>query len=338
VGTRFADQVQDALPRVTAVVRRLAGNEAEDVVQEAVLRAFLSLSQLRDPERFEGWLCGIAINVAKMRLRSAATHARALAALEAAPAVEEHEFLELVRDAVAVLPDAQRQAVLLHYVDGLSCEEIAALAGTTPGAVRVRLHRARAQLRRDLAPNFARTPTRRERPMIELQVDDVVVRVAEDEPGRLVSDSRVIVLAEREGERVLPIWIGASEGNALALQLHSGPLPRPFTHDLMVELIRALGGSVERVAITRLEDEVFYAEVHVGGEELDARPSDAVNLAVRTGAPIVAVGDVLAAAGVARSELDSTIEAKWPTDELPPGRWASLSGELLQGLHTLPRR
>src|SRR5216110_3453050 len=96
--TAFADGVAAARPRVTAVVARLVGDDAEDVVQEATLRAFLSLSQLRDPAKFESWLCGIALNVAKMRLRRAATEARVLATAEPNRAPDDADLFEEVRD------------------------------------------------------------------------------------------------------------------------------------------------------------------------------------------------------------------------------------------------
>ena len=104
----FADEVAAVRPRVTAVVARLVGDDAEDVVQEAVLRAFLSLSQLRERDRFESWLCGIALNVAKMRLRRAALHVRVVGALAVAEADGgERELLEAARDALELLPPGQ---------------------------------------------------------------------------------------------------------------------------------------------------------------------------------------------------------------------------------------
>src|SRR5207253_7921243 len=106
-----------------------------------------------------------------------ASRLAALAAADPSPAeiVEAREFWSLVESALQVLPAEQRRAVLLHYVDGLSCEEIAALLDEPAGTVRVRLHRARARLR-DRLSSFA--PTRREVPiMVEVTLEDVVVRV-----------------------------------------------------------------------------------------------------------------------------------------------------------------
>jgi RNA polymerase sigma factor (sigma-70 family) len=327
----FAEQVAAARPRVVAVATRLVGDEAEDVAQEAALRAFLSLSQLRDPDRFEAWLCGIAVNLAKMRLRRAATYARAVAGAPPPPAPDDHELLELVRDAVEVLPPGQRDAVLLHYVDDLSCEEVAALLDTTPGAVRVRLHRARAQLRRELAPQLIPTSRPREEPMIETTLSDVLVRL--DDDSHVLWDGRIAVLHEREGGRYLPILIGAPEGNSLAMHLQEGRQPRPMTADLMAELVRALGGEVRSVAVTRIEEKVFYATIDVGGgAEVDARPSDAINLAVRTGAPILVAEAVLEEAGVTSEGLHAKLsrDAEAAGFEVPPGRWGSLTGELMR--------
>src|SRR6266542_5366716 len=185
-------------------------DEAEDVVQEALLRAYLGLSRLRDPDRFGSWLCGIAVNLAKMRLRGRAVQSRLVVAGGLAAEtgdLEEREVLRLVQEAVQLLPPGQRDVVLMHYIDDLSCEEIARLLDTTPGAVRVRLHRARAQLRRELAP-LAPAPipsTRKELTMNQMKIEDVIVRVSADDPSRVVEEQRIVLLKEETGERLLPI-------------------------------------------------------------------------------------------------------------------------------------
>jgi RNA polymerase sigma factor (sigma-70 family) len=313
----FAKQVAAARPRVMAVSRRLVGDDAEDVVQEATLRAFLSLSSLRDPDRFEAWLCGIAVNVAKMRLRRAATEARVLGSSRPDQVVlpgDERELLDVVRRALELLPPAKRDVVLLHYVDGLSCDEIAALVGSTPGAVRVRLHRARAQLRQELAVYAPSRPKKGET-MIEMKLSDVLVRDAKGEPLKTV-----IVLEERSGDRRLPIWVGASEGMSLGFTLVGEEPQRPLSSDLMAELLRATGASVARVAIVDLRDGVFYGTVAVGDHEVDARPSDALNLAARTGAPILVAEHVLLA-----GERD-----------VPGDGWSSVTADVLRAFHAPP--
>jgi RNA polymerase sigma factor (sigma-70 family) len=334
----FANEVAAVRPRVTAVVARLVGNDAEDVVQEAVLRAFLSLPQLRDRNSFESWLCGIALNVAKMQLRRAATEARVLAAAGSRVTVDEREPLADVRDAVLLLPSAQRDAVLLHYIEGLSCEEIAAALDTTPGAVKARLHRARVDLRRSLAPHAPAPLKRKEFPMIEMTLEDVIVRVDMEDPTKLVWDQRIVVLREKAGTRRLPIWMGAGEGNALALRLHEATTPRPVTADLMAELVRVLGGAVQQVAVTKLEAKTFYAEVTVDGQTVDARPSDAINLAVRTGAPVLVSATVLDESGIEAITGSDAAEVDVPECvDVPPGEWRSLTKDLLATLYSPPR-
>ena len=157
----FGELLDRHAPRARAVARALLRTEdAEDVVQEAALCAYLDLGRLREPDRFGGWLCGIAVNLARMRLRRRGATASledwsgglrvpagvAVDDLSPEDAVEARETLRLVRRAIEVLPERQREVVLMHYVEGLSCQEIAALLGQSTGAVRVRLHRARAHL------------------------------------------------------------------------------------------------------------------------------------------------------------------------------------------------
>jgi uncharacterized protein len=335
----FARLVVRHRSTVEAVLARmLPHDEVEDILQETFLRGYLGVSRLRDPERFGAWLCGIGVNLAKMRLRQrAARPSIAVGASVATVEPEERELLNMVQDAVALLPPGQRDVVLMHYIDDLSCEEIARLLGTTSGTVRVRLHRARAQLRRELAPLApARlTPIKKEETMIEMNVQDVLVRLAEDDPAKPVDHQRIVVLRERDGERFVPIWMGSAEGDALAYRLTGDSPPRPMTSDLMVELLRVTGGGIERVEITSLREEIFYANlaVRVDGrvEELDARPSDALNLAVRVGAPILVDEAVLEQAALTREGIDQKIEA-----HMGPGRLTSVSAELLRELHRPP--
>jgi RNA polymerase sigma factor (sigma-70 family) len=335
----FATLVERNRARVQSVVERMVGEEAEDLVQEALLRAYLGLSQLRDPSRFSAWLCGIAVNLAKMRLRRRAVELRVVLEPTTDGGLDERELLELVREAVEILPAGQRDAVLLHYIDGLSCEEIAALLGTSPGAIRVRLHRARQQLREQLAALEPAPIPKEEIHTVEMRLEDVIVRVAEDDPMKLVADQRIALLKEGDGERLLPIWIGAAEGNALALRLTGETTPRPVTSDVMAELLRVTGARVERVAVTRLQEKTFYAVIAVAVDgrvdELDARPSDALNLAARVGAPIFVDDGVLEQCALPAGELPTRLdaEAHEADEELPPGEWRSLSTELLQSLY-----
>jgi bifunctional DNase/RNase len=105
-----------------------------------------------------------------------------------------------------------------------------------------------------------------------------------------VTNMPIVILRDKNGERVLPIWVGVFEANAIALQIENITTPRPMTHDLLRNVIRDLNGSVEKIVVSDLRETTFYALIYLRvGVELvavDARPSDALALALRTQAPI----------------------------------------------------
>jgi bifunctional DNase/RNase len=105
-----------------------------------------------------------------------------------------------------------------------------------------------------------------------------------------VNNMPIVILRDKEGQRVLPIWVGIFEANAIALQIENLPTPRPMTHDLLRNVIQDLKASVQKVVISDLQEQTFYALIYlsVNGESVavDARPSDAIALALRTRAPI----------------------------------------------------
>jgi uncharacterized protein len=112
----------------------------------------------------------------------------------------------------------------------------------------------------------------------------------------------VVILKEKVGDRYLPIWIGPFEANAIALKITGMAPPRPITHDLMATLLGELKVSLKRIVVTALADEVFFARLDLDqGDreiEVDARPSDAVALAVRLECPIFVAPEVLDRAGI----------------------------------------
>ena len=115
----------------------------------------------------------------------------------------------------------------------------------------------------------------------------------------LPASQPVVLLKEVDGTRYLPIWIGAVEASAIAFQQQGVTSARPLTHDLLRDVIDALGSPLQAVRITEIRDEVFYAElVFAGGVVVSARPSDAIALALRADTPIYAAESVLDEAGV----------------------------------------
>jgi RNA polymerase sigma factor (sigma-70 family) len=280
---------------------------ARDAVQEAAIAAMTDLERLRSPERFGAWFCGIALNVSRRWRRQLRPEVPGLpcdltsVSPDPAEAAETADTSARVRGAIAALADGQQDAVRLFYLQGLSHREVAAELGISVGAVKARLHQARAAL----TPKLVQFTTTKEAgtvtatqaaEWVEVSVSEIRRNSAQDPAQR----KHIMILAERDGDRRLPIWIGPAEASVLALTLESVETPRPFPYKLAAGLVEAAGARITEVRITRLLDSIFYAGVVVQGpggpQEVDARPSDAVNLALAAGAPIRLNGDLFSAA------------------------------------------
>jgi bifunctional DNase/RNase len=125
-------------------------------------------------------------------------------------------------------------------------------------------------------------------------IEVVVSRLGMD-PG---TQAYVVVLQEKDGERLLPIWIGQAEAESIVIHMHNIKRDRPFTHDLCKNLIVGLGATLRRVEITRMEKNTYYGELHLESNgsitRIDSRPSDAIAIGLRFGAPIFAAETLLA--------------------------------------------
>ena len=141
------------------------------------------------------------------------------------------------------------------------------------------------------------------------------------------SNSPILILKEEGGERTLPIWIGLLEATAIATEMEKIEFLRPMTHDLTVNLLKAVGVTITKVAVTELKENTFYALITLkhGDEEVevDARPSDAVALALRAGARIFVEEAVLESA--APQEPQTIYEEKVSKEKK---RWAELLEEM----------
>jgi hypothetical protein len=126
--------------------------------------------------------------------------------------------------------------------------------------------------------------------------------VVESVRVHMLSSQHVVILREADTERYLPIWIGSWEAQSIAMKLQGVEAERPLTHDLLATILEDLGVSVRRIVVSDLADETYRARIVLvqGGSdfEVDARPSDAIALAVRVSAPIFATESVLDRAGV----------------------------------------
>ena len=147
----------------------------------------------------------------------------------------------------------------------------------------------------------------------------------------LVGKQPIVLLKTAEGSKFLPIWIGHPEAAAILMKLQGASTPRPMTHDLLSDMLDNLDAKCERVAVTELRDNTFFASITLainGREiEIDSRPSDALALAVRSGAPIFAAEDVIAESAIEfEHEVEDTEEVvdkfKEFLDEVTPDDFA----------------
>jgi bifunctional DNase/RNase len=134
-----------------------------------------------------------------------------------------------------------------------------------------------------------------------------------------ITNMPIIILRDQEGQRILPIWVGVFEANAIALQIENVQTPRPMTHDLLKNIIDDLSASVERIVVTELKENTFYALIHLRRNghsiEVDARPSDAIALALRTQSPIFVEEAVIDTARSVENSRDAPMDVtrlqKW---------------------------
>jgi RNA polymerase sigma factor (sigma-70 family) len=306
--------------RQVALRMVMAEDVAQDLSQETMLQAYLSLKDLRVEERFRSWLYGIVLNVTKSYLRSQRQqynlyipihddqlknqHEADRDSSDPQEIAIERELHFLVLNAIEGLPKAHRESARLYYYESLTLHEITAITGASPEAIKVRLHRARNQLREKLQnvyPEFKHdmTPNVRRKKMIKTIVADILVR----------DEKYIVILQDESREKLLPIWIGPFEGSAIAMGLRAYPTPRPMTFDFIAHLLNALDAKVEDVRIEVLKDMVFYGivKVRIGRKikEVDARPSDVLALAVRTGSPIYVAEEVMQQASKDRALFEN---------------------------------
>jgi RNA polymerase sigma-70 factor (ECF subfamily) len=312
----FAELLTRHRPLVVTLCERMLGDAfaAEDAAQEASLQALLGLESLRRAEQFGPWLAGIGLNICRRWLRAHSRECWSWDALiggrhlpepltwqdDPAAQAEAADVVARIQRAVAALPSGQRAAVLLFYLSGLTYAETAVQLGIEVKAVKTRLRRARETLRQRLHGEWKEEAMTTDTGVrfVEMQVTDVRRRRAEGER----TSGYAVILQEVGGARRLVIWIGTFEAEALACQLEHIEFPRPLIYTLTARMLEAMGGRLEDVRVVQLADTVFYAELVVTGPQgqrsVDARPSDAFNLALLTGVPIHVAPAVLEAAGV----------------------------------------
>ena len=313
---------------------RLCGNpdDADDLVQEAFLQAFLGLDRLRDPDRFGAWLAGIVLNVSRAAARRMPVtlldewpeplHPASAVGL---PSADDLDRTEALRAAVAELPAGQRRAVELYYYADLPTGQI----GESPGAAKASLHKARRRLRAYIAehrPDLVPTTTQRT-VMIPVRVAQVQAQAqvnAASQGGTRPRDEAalqpvLVVLVDDIGRRALPLWAKGLAGYALSQAFErrradpngdparavisaipAGPAAAVglASMDLAGRLLGAAGAPVTAVDLDEIGPEVIVARITVAGRDgqrqVTARFGAGLALGIALGAPIRAAGPLMA--------------------------------------------
>ncbi len=307
----LADRHTDQARRLAM---RMVGNAevAGELVQEALLQAYLGLSTLREPASFTPWLLGIVRNLCRTYLRSQRSgwHTLDLEAVdtfvandEADPAllVERWEEDQLVQAAIGALSPKNQAATWLFYMEALSVEEIAQTLAASPNAVKGRLFQARKQLHTQLKPFFAPLLGATNGQSVIDQREQKMTKISTVKILQNASDNQILYLLDTAGLRYLRLWIGPHEAEQIRLQLAGKASARPLTYRYFADFLAAMAIQLEAVRVARLHENTFYAISQFrNGElvkELDARPSDAIGLALHTGSPIFVDDELMAQSG-----------------------------------------
>ncbi|MBV7332137.1 bifunctional nuclease family protein [Chloroflexi bacterium TSY] len=303
------------------------GNEsvAEDLVQEALLQAYLSLKNLRNENHFKSWFRGIVLNVCRSFLRAKKFRPQSLDAILDEIESASSEFCSVEPGPDEIILDRESSAQLLTHIDSLSTEnrlvtllyyygqlsvqEIAQHQNMTISAVKNRLYKSRQRLREQLTQvsqeQIKRESEQTDEPTIErtnnmIKVSDVHIIRTE------ATENYIVFLLEQTKQRAVPIWVGGSEGVQIRMQLTGATPHRPKTYHFVANILQTLDATLEEVRIESLTGATFYAIAKLKGQngvhELDVRPSDAITLALYTGRPIFIADDVMGQAGKALPE------------------------------------
>ena len=307
---------------------------AQELMQEAFLQAYLSLDRLRDDDKFQSWLCGITINVCRSHIRHQKMNFLSFEEIMGGMKIngdvfgsvfpspmkvaQEQELYNLVLEAVNSLSPKNRTTVLLFYFEQLTIDEISALLNSSATAIKGRLYKSRKQLKAKLLPFYLEnnpvvSTNQNTKFMIEVTVADVFM------PSTSTTlQSSIVVLWDEANRRFLNIFVGIPSGETIAHILTKTPMTRPMTLQFMSNMLKAANAYLESVRIESLREDIYYATVSLGcnGQvrEVDARPSDAIALALLMNSPIYVNEAVM---------KEASIKAPPEVENAPVGRGLS---------------
>jgi RNA polymerase sigma factor (sigma-70 family) len=308
------------------LVLRYTGNReiARELVQEALLQAYLSLHRLRDPARFKSWFYGIVLNLCRSWMRAQANEPEMQdlqlshgELLEADPQqiVEEHELRRVLREAVAVLSPNNRDVALLFYYEDRSIQSIASLLHISPTAVRNRLLKGREQLRAHLRAVYPDMPVATPRHYRRTtMIPMIVARVQQQE--RLLRTT--VVLVDKPRQQALSLWFMTERDFSSQMRMFTSTQQKaaaaePLTTDFIMSILQTLHGTLEGVEIVTLQADILYARVKLRGpdgvqQRIKARLENALPLAIESRCPIDVAEDVLERQGIKLVEFGETFE------------------------------
>jgi RNA polymerase sigma factor (sigma-70 family) len=297
----FGQLVERYQQMVEHIAKKMIADEwvARELAQEAILQAYLSLDHLRDASRFKSWLYGITLNICRSYLHDQKLDMLSLETMmggvrrdsianvddtvDPQTIAEAHDLHHLVLDAIDELSSKDKEATLLFYYEQLTIQEIAALSGVSVGAIKGRLHRARKQLQERLSVVYV--PERRKE-QSKMNTRLVTIEAVREHPGT----RQCFVVLKDDHDARLVMWIGKTEALTIASGLTEISPPRPTTAHLMASLFDVTGIELKEVRMQACKDDIFYAIITIvdgkGEHDLDARPSDALALAVLMKRPI----------------------------------------------------
>ncbi len=297
-------------------------HRAEDVAQEAFIRAYRDLQKLDDPATFPGWFRRIVFKYCDRRTRRKGLPTVPLQSVGPMQSdrpgplekAQKREMAEKVLQAIRALPEKERTVTTLYYINGYSQKEVADFLELPVATVNNRLHASRKRLKERMIAMVA-DELKGSRPDREFKerVMRVVSRV-EVRPEKSPEDSGRVLLVAEDG-RCLPVVIGKAEEAAIHRAVTGQEPPRPLTHELFLSALEAFGISVKETRVTELRDGTFIGEcvLERDGEErvLDARPSDAVALAIMTDSRVSVAEKVLSEAATHAIEGKEVADEAW---------------------------
>ena len=276
---------------------------AKDLVQESFIEAYFCIGNLKDKSAFKPWLGGIVKNVCKNYLR---IHSRQFKSLKQyvecqhdIEAQEDGKIIEIITQAIGTLSKPSGDIIFAFYYDGKSILDISSEFGITPALTKVSIHRARKELKaiieKTSGVEYYKTYHKNKKAMKQVKIIDLI-------PSSNDLKAWIIALHEEELNLVLPIVITTELAAAMAAGIKGIVLSRPLTHHLLAEVLSTNGIQPESACITNIENGIYHSVLKVKGQhglqEYDARPSDAINIAIRFGCPIFVSQAVIKKAGI----------------------------------------